>query len=174
VSGGGEYVFCPLCGTRLERVEDAGHARMKCPACGFVHYRNPAPAAGVVVREGGRVLLVRRRFDPYRGKWSIPSGFIEYEEDVRSTAVREVREETGLAVEIDALHAVESCFDDPRGASVLVLFRGHIVGGRLAAGDDAEEVAFFELNTLPEIAFEAHRKVLGELAQKLTRKPPLS
>ncbi len=164
---GGDYVFCPLCGTRLERVDEAGHRRMKCPACGFVQYRNPAPAAGVVIRQGARVLLVKRRFEPYRGKWVIPSGFIEYDEDVRRTAVREVREETGLAVELDGLLAVESCFDDPRGITLLVLFQGRIAGGNIAAGDDAEEVGFFVLDALPEIAFEAHRKVLGELAAAL-------
>ncbi len=163
---GGEYVYCPLCGARLERIDEDGHARMRCPACGFVHYRNPAPAAGVILLENGRVLLVKRRFDPYRGKWSIPSGFIEYDEDVHDTAVREIREETGLAVELDGLHAVESCFDDPRGMTLLVLFRGHVVGGRLTAGDDAAEVGFFSLGALPEIAFEAHRKVLGELAAR--------
>jgi 8-oxo-dGTP diphosphatase len=162
----GEYVYCPLCGTRLEKADEAGHPRMRCPACGFVHYRNPAPAAGVVVRDGDRVLLVKRRFEPYRGAWVIPSGFIEYDEDVRETAVREIREETGLAVELDGLHAVESCFDDPRGMTLLVLYRGRITGGKLTAGDDAEDVGFFALDALPEIAFEAHRKVLGELARR--------
>jgi ADP-ribose pyrophosphatase YjhB (NUDIX family) len=142
---------------------------MRCPACGFVHYRNPASAAGVVVVERDRVLLVKRRFDPFKGLWVIPSGFMEYDEDVRTTAAREVLEETGLAVELDALHAVESCFDDPRGNALLVLFRGHVAGGSPRAGDDAEDVRFFPLNALPPIAFEAHRKVLAGLAESLNR-----
>ena len=45
------------------------HLRMTCRACGFVHYRNPAPAAGVVIVENGAVLLVKRRFDPFKGLW---------------------------------------------------------------------------------------------------------
>ena len=137
---------------------------MRCEACDLIHYRNPAPAAGVLVLEDGKVLLVQRRFEPYRGKWSIPSGFIEYEEDVSVTAGRELLEETGLAVAIDGLHAVESCFDDPRGNTLLVLYRGHVTGGELRAGDDAEDVRFFPLDDLPELAFEAHRKVLEELS----------
>jgi ADP-ribose pyrophosphatase YjhB (NUDIX family) len=161
-----EFVFCPLCGAPLERTREGDHVRMKCPSCGFVHYRNPAPAVGVIVQRGDRVLLVKRRFEPYEGKWVIPSGFIEYGEDVRETAVRELREETGLAVELDALHAVESCFDDPRGVTLLVLYRGHETGGTLGAGDDASDVGFFPLDGLPEIAFEAHRTVLGELAKR--------
>jgi len=160
-----EYVHCPLCAAPLEREHEGDHLRMKCRSCGFVQYRNPAPAAGVIIIEEGAVLLVKRRFDPYRGLWAIPSGFIEYNEDARETAAREAREETGLAVELDGLHAVESCFDDPRGNSLLVLYRGHITGGSLRAGDDAEDVRFFPLGNLPPIAFEAHRTVLGALAQ---------
>lgn len=159
-----EFLHCPVCAGPLTEVSEGSHRRMRCEACGFIHYRNPAPAAGVLVLEDGKVLLVQRRFEPYRGKWSIPSGFIEYDEDVSETAGRELLEETGLAVAIDGLHAVESCFDDPRGNTLLVLYRGHVTGGELRAGDDAENVRFFPLNDLPELAFEAHRKVLGELS----------
>jgi 8-oxo-dGTP diphosphatase len=164
-----EYAFCPRCATPLERSHEGDHVRMACRSCGFVHYHNPAPAVGVIVIEGARVLLVKRRFDPFKGLWVIPSGFIEYDEDARATGVREALEETGLAVVIDDLHAVESCFDDPRGNSLLVLYRAHVVGGRLEAGDDAEDVGFFPLAQLPPIAFEAHRKVLGALAANVIR-----
>jgi 8-oxo-dGTP diphosphatase len=142
---------------------------MKCPACGFVHYRNPASAAGVVVVEDGSVLLVKRRHDPYRGLWVIPSGFVEYGEDVRETAAREIREETGIEVSLEGLLAAESCFDDPRGNALLVLYRGRRTGGALRAGDDADDARFFPLEALPPIAFEAHRKALGDIAAKPRR-----
>lgn len=158
-----EFVYCPKCGTSLDAREEDGHRRMVCPACGFVQYLNPAPAAGILVRDGKSVLLVQRRFEPYRGLWVVPSGFIEYGEDIRDTAVREVREETGLEVEIDSLHAVESCRDDPRGNTVLVLFNGHVTGGGLRAGDDAVDAGFFPITELPEIAFACQRRVLSRL-----------
>jgi 8-oxo-dGTP diphosphatase len=129
-----------------------------------VQYLNPAPAAGVLVRDGGRVLLVQRRYEPFRGLWVVPSGFIEYGEDIRDTAVREVREETGLEVEIDSLHAVESCRDDPRGDTVVVLFGGRVVGGELRAGDDAIGAAFFPVGELPPIAFACQRRILSRLS----------
>jgi ADP-ribose pyrophosphatase YjhB (NUDIX family) len=137
---------------------------MKCPGCEYIQYRNPASAVGVIVTRDTEVLLVKRRYEPYRGKWVIPSGFIEYDEEMRSAAVREVAEETGFEVELTGLHAAESCFDDPRGNTILVLFTGRITGGELEAGDDAEDAAFFPLDRLPEIAFEAHRRVLRGLA----------
>lgn len=163
-----EFSICPLCGTPLERSYEGDHVRMKCPSCGFIHYRNPAPAVGVLIIEDECVLLVKRRFDPFKGLWVIPSGFVEYDEEVETTGVREALEETGLIVEIDALHAAESCFDDPRGNALLLLYRAHITGGVLKAGDDAEDARFFPLAGLPPIAFAAHRKVLGELARKVT------
>lgn len=161
------FTYCPLCGRSLDTVHEEGHRRMKCAACGFIQYRNPASAVGVIVARDGEVLLVKRRFEPYRGKWVIPSGFIEYDEEMRDAAVREVEEETGLEVELTGLHAAESCFDDPRGNTILVLFTGRITGGELEAGDDADDAAFFPVDRLPEIAFEAHRKVLKELARQL-------
>jgi len=164
-----EYLFCPRCAEPLASARDGERLRMRCPACDFVHYRNPAPAAGVLIVEDGAVLLVKRRFEPFKDRWSIPSGFIEYEEDIRITAVREAREETGLAVELDGLFAVESCFDDPRGNALLILYRARRTGGALAAGDDAAEVRFFPLDDLPEIAFEAHRRALAKLAAEIIR-----
>jgi 8-oxo-dGTP diphosphatase len=166
-----EYVYCPLCGTPLVREREGTRVRMKCSSCEFVQYRNPAPAVGVVIVEDDRVLLAKRRFDPFKGLWVIPSGFIEYDEDARTTGAREAFEETGLSVEIEDLYSVESCFDDPRGNALLVLYRARITGGEPTAGDDAEDVRFFPLNDLPPIAFEAHRTALGKLASAATRRP---
>jgi ADP-ribose pyrophosphatase YjhB (NUDIX family) len=159
-----EFSYCPMCGSTLEAAEESGHRRMKCGKCAFIQYLNPSSAVGVIVRTDEGVLLVKRRFEPYKGKWVIPSGFIEYGEDMREAAVRETLEETGLEVELTGLHAAESCFDDPRGNTILVLFDGKIAGGVLEPGDDADGAAFFPLDRLPEIAFEAHRKVLSELS----------
>ncbi len=160
------FKFCPRCGGGLSLFREGEMPRMRCPSCGFIEYHNPAPAAGILVLDGEeRILLVKRRFEPYKGGWTIPSGYVEYDEDVRETAVRELKEETGVDVEIDALHAVESAFDDPRGNTLLVVFRGHIADGSVRAGDDAEEARFFPLDRLPEIAFECQRRIIGRLRE---------
>jgi 8-oxo-dGTP diphosphatase len=135
--------------------------RLVCQECGFIFYINPKVAAGVLVEEEGQVVLVRRGIQPCAGYWALPSGFAEYGETIEETAVRECHEETGLEVELDDLLGVYSVNSDFYGCLVLVLYSGHVVGGELAAGDDASEAGLFAPDELPtNIAFWAHRQAL--------------
>jgi len=144
---------------------------MACPRCGFIAYRNPVPACGVIVMRSGEVLLAKRAHEPRRGSWGIPAGFMEYGEHPERTAVREAKEETGLIVRLSGLFGVYAGRDDPRTRAVLILYRAKIVRGRLKAGDDASEVGFFALDRLPKpIAFRAHREALGDLRRMERRK----
>ncbi len=163
-----QFRFCPVCGHELiERMEDQ-RVRQVCPGCGFIFYQNPAPAAGVILPRNGKILLVKRKFDPKAGLWSLPAGFVEYDESPAETAVRETKEETGLDIQIDRLLNVYGACDDPRTHVVLVVYVGHIVGGSLVPGDDAIEATFFPKNALPEdIAFSSHRKALKQFIKNL-------
>lgn len=158
------YRHCPRCTTPLEAHDEGGVPRPTCPKCGFIHYRNPAPASGVLLTEGDAVLLVRRKYAPRVGHWCLPAGFMEYGETPESCAVRELREETGIDAEIESLFGVFAGLDDPRVRAVLILYRVRKTGGTLMAGDDATDARFFRLDALPgEIAFEAHRQALERL-----------
>ena len=116
------------------------------------------------------VLLLYRNKKPndyHEGKYVAIGGRLEPGETPLECVIRELKEETGLEVELDEIHAVESCFDDPRGNTILILYKAHITGGELKAGDDAVDVGFFPLNDLPEIAFDCHRKTLSHLAKNV-------
>ncbi|HEY2953869.1 MAG TPA: NUDIX hydrolase [Candidatus Eisenbacteria bacterium] len=160
------FRFCPRCATPLEMRDDHGHPRPTCPACGFIHYRNPVPAAGVVLAHRGEVLLVKRRFEPRAGAWCLPAGFMESGETPERCARRELREETGIVARLTGLFGVYAGLDDPRARTVLILYGARRTGGRLAAGDDAVEAGFHPLGRLPRpIAFESHRRALASLAE---------
>jgi len=98
------------------------------------------------------------------GYWSVPAGFVDYGEDVRQAAQRELHEETGLVAEIGEVLHVASNFHDPNKLTVGIWFSGTVIGGELRAGDDAEEAAFFPLDNLPPLAFETDRTFLEGLA----------
>jgi 8-oxo-dGTP diphosphatase len=153
--------FCPHCAGRLIPEMIDGKERLVCQECGFIFYINPKVAAGALIEDDGQVVLVRRGIEPGVGCWALPSGFAEYGETIEETAIRECREETGLEIELDGLLGVYSVNSDSYGHLVLVLYSAHIVGGELAAGDDASEVALFAPAELPiNMAFQAHRQAL--------------
>ena len=159
-----EPTYCPRCATRLEPRPEHGIVRPTCPACDYIWYRNPVPAAGVLLVEKGDVLLVKRKYEPRAGAWCIPAGFMEAGESPEQSAVRELREETGLECRLTGLFGVYAGFDDPRVRAVLILYTAERTGGELVAGDDAIDVGWFPLSDPPDdIAFAAHRQALVEL-----------
>jgi len=156
--------FCPRCATAMVSADDHGTVRPTCPKCGYIWYRNPVPAAGVVLVEKGRVLLVKRRWDPRAGSWCLPAGFMEAGETPEQTAVRELEEETGVIAQLTGLFGVYAGFDDPRVRAVLIVYTAERTGGRLTAGDDAMIARYFPLTRLPQsIAFASHRQALRDL-----------
>jgi len=158
------FKFCPHCGIRLEIRIREDRKRPTCPSCGFTDYQNPAPAAGCVVFDEGRLLMVQRAHKPFVGDWTIPAGYCEWEENPSQTAVRELKEETGLDVKISGIFKIYNGHDDPRTNAILVLYFADIVGGKLRPADDAMRAAFFAREELPQnIAFEAHRQALIDL-----------
>ena len=161
----GEYTYCPNCATELETVEIYDHLRRRCPSCGFVHWRNPGVGAAVVVfDDDGRVLMVRRGPGSTRpGYWSIPAGFVDYGEEIRTAAARELSEETGLEAEVGDVMFVASNFHDPSKLTVGVWFAGVVTGGVLKAGDDADAVGWFALDDLPPLAFETDAALFERL-----------
>ena len=166
----GPYRFCPLCAGPLELTHEEAIPRRWCPVCKKIYYHNPAPAGGGVVVQDGRVLLVRRKFPPRPGAWTLPSGFLEYHESPKACAEREVEEETGLIAKAESLFGVYSAHDDPRQTAVLILYRMKVEGGKLQPGDDASEAKYFAQHELPEdIAFRAHRQALSDLERETTR-----
>ncbi len=158
-----DYRYCLRCGAEMVEKKIDHSQRKVCPVCKFVFYHNPVPAAGVVIEKDNRILLVKRKYQPYKGDWCLPAGFMEYDESPERCAVREAKEELNLDVELDGLFGVYSGKDDPRTHAVLVMYWAKIKGGELKPGDDAEEVKFFTKDEIPQnIAFLAHRQIIKE------------
>lgn len=158
---GEEIQYCIRCGTKLGAQEIFGSLRPVCPRCGWVYFADPKVAAAALVEQDGKVLLVRRVNEPQRGLWTLPAGFVDAREDPARAAVRECLEETGLTVQVTGLFDVIAGREHPRGADIVIIYRTRILGGQLAAADDADQAAFFERSGLPPLAFRATRAALG-------------
>lgn len=145
--------FCTACAAPLEH---SGRHPV-CTGCGRTHHRDPKVGVGVVVVQDGRLLLVRRGVEPGKGRWALPAGYVDAGEDPREAAARETHEETGLQVAVGAVVDVypSTVTGGHRGASFFLAFEAQVVGGTLAASDDAVDAGFFGADALPELAFES-------------------
>jgi len=149
--------FCPICAAPLELRATGANQRPTCPQCGHVVYYDPKVAAICIVERKGEILMIRRALQPGIGLWSIPGGYVDRGEVVEEAAAREVREETGLRVEVERLVGLFS----ERGHPVIVaVFAARETGGALEAGPEAQEVAFFNPGTLPALAFPRDLEIL--------------
>ena len=161
-----EPYFCPRCGGRLAHHIIGGEEVAVCTVCGRRHYRNAKPCAGVLILREGKVLLVYRNVDPYKGYWDIPGGFMGAEELPEACAVREAREETGLNVRLVGFlgfYMDRYQFQREWFTTLNIYFVAE-ADGEPQAADDADAFAWFPLDALPEkIAFEHEPQVLGDL-----------
>ncbi len=152
--------YCPTCGHSLEDRLAFGRMRRYCPTCETIIFRDHKVAAGVLVERNGHILLVRRRMEPRRGRWTFPAGFVDYDEAPADAAIRECREETGLEVEITGLLDVIAGREHPHGADIVIVYLARQTGGELHAADDADRAGFFPSDRLPPLAFQATKTAL--------------
>lgn len=162
------YNFCPQCGGELAYQPSGGRPRLVCGNCGETFYENPiVGVAGILIDEQGQILLGRRASGAYAGQWCIPCGYLEYDEELRQGLLREFKEETGLEAEVRELFDAHSNFHDPLCHTVGIWFMVEQTGGLLKAGDDLDEVAFFDLERLPKLAFPTDRLVIEMLRGRI-------
>lgn len=154
--------FCPRCAAPAS----VDHPRsLQCRACGYAAFYNPKPVASALAREpDGRIWLARRGFDPGRGRWSMPGGFVDLGERVEEALVRELREELCVDASIGALHGVYSRAED---RIVLIVFAATLHGDPQTT-DEALEVRAFAPDELPwdELGFWSDEQALRDLLER--------
>lgn len=154
--------YCPLCRHKLKKVNLDGFSRLKCLSCGWVNYENPYPCVAAVVRRSKKILLVQRGVPPYKGKWSLPTGFMEIEETPDGACLRELKEETNLNGKILHLIGVYTQKSKMYKNVLLVAYKVKAESKDPAPGDDTTNAKFFSLTNLPEIPFESHIKIIKD------------
>ena len=153
--------YCSNCGklNKFGRIDNI--KRYHCPSCGKIHYENPKPTATLVCPKGNQILLVKRAFQPGKGFWGLPGGFVELNETPEIAAVRELKEETNL--DGNVISFLGHC-SHPKSIFGDILLLGMLMDinnwPEMVPGDDAEETRLFDMLNLPRLAFKCHQKIL--------------
>lgn len=155
------YKYCPMCATPLIKKAVFDEVRPTCPNCDFVQFFDPKVVTVVVVEHEGKIMLGKRNIDPGRGMWSIPGGYVNRGERLEAAAVREIKEETNLDVQIEGLIGLYSEVDNPY---VLIVYRASVIAHDVSEiarqPEEVSELAFFSPGELPELAFPSETKIL--------------
>jgi 8-oxo-dGTP diphosphatase len=135
-------------------------------------YQRPAVTVDVVLvtrEDDPRVLLIRRKDEPFAAMWALPGGYVNPDEPLEAAARRELREETSVEVEhLEQLQAFGDPGRDPRGWTVSVAFLARAGAAEVIprAGDDAAEAGWHRLREPPPLAFD-HAAILAVARQRL-------
>ena len=151
--------YCPRCG---REAEIAFPRSLRCEHCGYGAFYNPKPVASAIPwDDDGRIVLLRRGFDPGAGRWTFPGGFVDLGESVEDAARREAREELEIDIELGALVGVYSR-DDER--VVLVVYNARALGAPRTTAE-ATEVRAFAPDDIPwdELAFWSTERALRDV-----------
>jgi len=134
-------------------------------------YPRPAVTTDVLLitqNDPRKILLIQRGNHPYIGKWALPGGFVDMNEDLKAAALRELNEETGIkGVEIEQFQTFGTVDRDPRHRTISVVYVGNVKDEIKCEGrDDATDAQWFEIDDLPELAFD-HDKIINQARIKL-------
>ena len=154
--------FCPRCGQPLAPHIIEGRKRPRCApetgGCGFIDFGQYTLGVGGVVTSNDaagerQILLIQRNQDPNRGAWTLPGGFVEYDETAEAAVVREVEEETGFCCTVVGLVGFRNRAD-PEANTSYVVFLLRVLRGQLIAGPTAEilQAGFYTLTQVRTMA----------------------
>ena len=152
--------FCAACGSPVVEHDN----RFDCTRCGRRAFLNSKPSVAAFVVRDGRLLLVKRGYEPFKGWWDVPGGFLDPGEHPEDGVKRELLEETRLLVRPDRFLGVYmDTYGDEGEPTLNLMYECSVVAGEEAAGDDAVELGWFGPDDVPEnVAFESARRALAE------------
>jgi 8-oxo-dGTP diphosphatase len=119
-----------------------------------------------------KLLLIKRGNEPFKGKWAVPGGFVDMDEELEDAVARELKEETGLeGVPLEQMHTFGKCGRDPRGRQITIVFMGVLDKRppKIKGGDDAAKAKWFDIEKLPkDLAFD-HDEVIRFATARLIK-----
>lgn len=157
------FTYCPICATVLTEQPLAHVRRPVCPNCHFIFFRNPELVAIVVLHDENRLLLGKRTIEPGKGLWSFFGGYVERGEKVEEAAIREVKEETSLSIQLEGFIGL---YSEKGDSHVLAVYEASVDADQInrqnATSEEVSELAFFTWEELPSLAFPIDQHILHD------------
>lgn len=160
-----EYIYCPLCKSTLKDKKIEKNPFKVYENCGFVDWKNPKPVVSLLIHKNGKVLMIQRANEPFKGQWVLPGGFISKNESPEEAILRETEEETGLKPKIEGFLGFYGKYFDPRGDHIDIIFFG-IADGTLKLSDEDKKAEYFSPDKLPEKIAYRHKEAISDWAAK--------
>ena len=133
-----------------------------------MNYKSPKLTVDGIILKNDEIILIKRKNKPFKGKWALPGGFVEYGEKTEDAIIREVFEETGLKAKLKQLIGIYSDPKrDPRGHTITIVYSLEISGGEMKSSGDACDVKFFNIHKLPELSFD-HNTIINDAKRRIT------
>lgn len=133
-------------------------------------YPRPAYSTDAAIFNNSKILLIKRGHYPFEGLWALPGGFMDMDETPEHAASRELEEETGLIIKnLKQFRTYGTIDRDPRHRTITTVFYHQLKDGEssnIKAGDDAAEAQWYDIDDLPNLAFD-HNLVIKELIEFL-------
>jgi NAD+ diphosphatase len=163
------FTFCPNC--KSEHFDFKQLVKFHCHDCGFVYYHNIAAAVAVILKFEDKILFTVRNVDPDKGKWDLPGGFIDPNENAQEAACREIKEELGLDLQPSDLKFITTSpnnylYKKVPYRTMDIFFECELQSDQIniTAEDEIKELIWVKSSEidLGKIGFVSIRKVIGE------------
>lgn len=165
-------LFCCKCATKCITSMINGEMRENCPNCGFIYYRNPAPAVSVILIDGVKIALGKRSNSE---RWGLPCGYIEYGESFVDAAVREVKEEIGIDSQpLKIINVVSNSLFSKISSVVIVILSKPLSLKLTADGIETTDAQWFDIDSISELEFDADKYIIEKLKESLLSKIEIS
>jgi len=160
------YKYCPTCTKKLKTKVIDGRKRLFCLNCDFIFWANPKPVVSAILTVNNKILMLQRDKDPLKRYWVLPGGFIEYEETSQQAIKREVKEETGLDIDIKKIIGTYLINNDPRGNHIDIIY---IVTtkdfSRIKINNENIQFKLFSYKNIPKLIAYKHREAIRDYLQ---------
>jgi len=136
-------------------------------------YPRPAVTVDIIVtrtlKDLSQILLIERKNQPFKNQWALPGGFVDIDEEIEDAAYRELKEETSISeIKLNQFRTFGKPGRDPRGRTISIIYYGKLINEKqnIEAGDDAQNLKWFSIDDLPELAFDHNYIIESFLRQK--------